>query len=59
MAAVMLAVDGGPVAEASMAAVVREAVDTVELHAPFAFGAVGPTSAFEYLSNFCLYRLAL
>jgi hypothetical protein len=48
---------GGPVAEASMAAVIMEAVlmeaaGTVELRAPFAFGAVGQTTASEYLSNF-------
>jgi hypothetical protein len=57
MAAITEAAGGGPVAEASMAAVIMEAVlmeaaGTVELRAPFAFGAVGQTTASEYLSNF-------
>jgi hypothetical protein len=49
MAEVMM-VDVGPVAEASMA--VDMEVDIVELRAPFAFGATGPTSALERLSKF-------
>jgi hypothetical protein len=49
MAEVMM-VDVGPVAEASMA--VDMEVDIVELRAPFAFGATGPTSALERLSRF-------
>jgi hypothetical protein len=52
MAAVMAPVGGGPVAEASMAAVGMEAADTVELRAPFAFGAVGQTTVYKHLSNF-------